>query len=219
MLAFNRRSATALSVFLALAFTICNGSEISGKSLHFPENPALSPDGSQLYFSWNDDLWSVSSEGGTAARLTGHPANDSQPSVSPDGTQLAFISNRSGANQLYVADLTTPLFAPRQVTQHTAGYTLEDWFPDGEHLLVSSNQDDHWRQSTRFFKVSVLPSNNAPEKIFDAYASNGKISPSGEQIIFNREGYRWWRKGYRGSKSAQIWTCLLYTSPSPRDSA
>ena len=206
MLVFNQSPAMALAGLLALVGSNLSTQANSGETLRFPENPALSPDGSQLYFSWNDDLWTVPSEGGTAARLTGHPANDTQPAISPDGTKLAFISNRTGTDQLYLADLTTPLFKPRQITHHTAGYALEDWFPDGTHLLVSSSQDDHWRQANRFFKVSINPTSEAPLKLFDAYASNGKVSPKGKQIIFNREGYRWWRKGYRGSKSAQIWT-------------
>lgn len=41
--------------------------------------------------------------------------------------------------------------------------------------------------------------------MFDAYGSDGTISPDGKQILFTREGVSWWRKGYRGSQSSQIW--------------
>lgn len=178
---------------------------LSSASVQFPDQPALSPDGEQLYFSWNNDIWKVPSKGGLARQLTRHPASETHPKISPNGDRLAFISNRSGSDQVYVANLNTASFTPTQLTRHTAGYTINDWYPDGEAILVSSNQDDHWRQSGRFFKLAAKPTLEAPRKLFNAYGSDGAISPNGRQLLINREGYRWWRKGYRGTKSAQVW--------------
>ena len=39
--------------------------------------PAVSPDGSRVVFEWRDDLWSASTNGGRATRVTAHPARDS----------------------------------------------------------------------------------------------------------------------------------------------
>jgi tricorn protease len=39
-----------------------------------PRHPAPSPDGSQIAFSWQGDLWLVPAKGGQAARFTAHPA-------------------------------------------------------------------------------------------------------------------------------------------------
>ena len=205
-----RRCLLSIPVALSLALTSALASPIQ-----FPETPSLSPRGETLYFSWNDDLWTVPIEGGLARQLTTHPAKDSQALVAPDGKRLAFISNRSGHDQLYIADLEQPDFVPVQITHHTAGYTLEDWFPDGDHLLVSSLQDEHWRHARRLFKVSIQSPNlspkERPQQLFNGYASAAKVSPDGKNILFNREGYRWWRKGYRGSKAAQIWTYNIRT--------
>ena len=87
---------------------------------------ALSPTGETLVFRWANELWSVGIEGGTAKRLTNHPAVDSEPKFSPDGKQLAFISNRNGSNQIYVMPAEGGI--PEQKTFHSEGYSLGDWF-------------------------------------------------------------------------------------------
>ncbi|NLE39037.1 MAG: hypothetical protein GX621_13520, partial [Pirellulaceae bacterium] len=72
-------------------------SSIHADAIRLATAPALSPDGSQLAFSWRGDLWLVSSEGGAAERLTTHPARDTRPVFSPDGNRLAFVSDRTGS--------------------------------------------------------------------------------------------------------------------------
>ena len=76
--------------------------------------------------------------------------------------------------------------------------------PDGEALLVSSSRDHYWRSAQRLFLLPL--EEGATEKlVFDAYASDASISPDGKKILFVREGERWWRKGYTGARSAQVW--------------
>ena len=205
MFTFRTRTPRLAAIYGMVSVLALASIKLFATPIQFPDRPALSPNGQQLYFSWNGDIWKVPTKGGLAEPITQHPATESDPKVSPDGDRLAFISNRSGSDQVYVADLTSPSLTPTQLTRHTAGYTINDWYPDGESLLVSSNRDDHWRQSARFFKLSAKPTLEAPVKLFNAYGSDGSVSPNGKQLLFNREGYRWWRKGYRGSKSAQIW--------------
>ncbi|MFM8217238.1 MAG: hypothetical protein ACKN82_21695, partial [Pirellula sp.] len=50
-----------------------------------------------------------------------------------------------------------------------------------------------------------LTKRSAEKVLLDDAAANPKLSNDGKKILFTREGERWWRKGYRGERSAQIW--------------
>ncbi len=78
-------------------------------------DPQLSPDGRTVVFvrtttdpktgGRNADIWSVPADGsGDAKPLIGGEKTENTPRWSPDGKRLAFISNRDGAPQVYVAD-------------------------------------------------------------------------------------------------------------------
>ncbi len=163
----------------------------------------LSPDGKQLVVAWRGDLWIASTSGGEARRLTHHPANDHMPWVSPDGTRVAFLSNRTGVDQVWLIALDGG--PAKQVTHHTEGFGLYGWFPSGDAVLVRARHDHHWRQGLRFFKRTLDPIDPL-ELLFDAYGGSASISPDGKHIVFAREGERWWRKGYVGPRASQIWT-------------
>lgn len=182
---------------------------ICAEPIKLASTPALSPDGKKLAFAWAGDVWSASSNGGNVRQLTTAPSNDSTPIFSPDGKQIAFVSDRTGSEQIFI--MRAAGGEPRQITHHTEGYALEDWFPDGKSLLVSAQRDHFWRESQRFFRVSI-EDRAADQLLFDAYGGDGRLSADGQQLLFTREGERWWRKGYRGSRAGQVWAFDLTTN-------
>lgn len=196
-----------VSFFCAL-LTVASVS-LADVKVQLATSPDLSPDGSTLLFARYGDIWRVPTKGGRAVRLTTHYANDSQPKYSPDGAKIAFVSDRSGSRQVYVMNARGG--EPTQLTFHTEGYSLQDWYPDGESLLVSGSRDHHWRSSTRFMKVSATK-RSAEEVLFNGYGDEGRVSPDAKHIVFVREGERWWRKGYLGARSAQVWIFNTLTS-------
>ena len=88
------------------------------------------------------------------------------------------------------------------------GRRFEEWFPDGQSLLVQGRRDQSYLHSQRLFRVDVTK-HAGEELLFDATADDGAVSPDGKKILFTREGVVWWRKGYRGSLAAQTWLCDL----------
>ncbi len=199
-----RRNRLAALVLLAFPSILA-----AGEPIRLANTPALSPDGSTLAFSWAGEIWTVPSEGGMAKPLTRNPSRDLQPRFSPDGKEIAFNSDREGSMQVFAmpADGSD---TPKQITFHTAGSMLQGYFPDGQSLLVTGVRDHYWYGAGRFFKVN-REQRAAEELLFDDYGAEGSLSPDGKKLLFTREGTQWWRKGYRGSQSAQVWLFDLPT--------
>ena len=193
---------------ITLAASVWLNASVDGRAqdpieIRMASDFALSPDGQFLVFRWANELWSTAiDQTGEIKRLTNHPAIDSQPRFSPNGKQIAFISNRSGSNQIYVMPAEGGM--PQQKTFHSEGYSLADWFPDGNSVLATASRDHFWRGSARMMQID-LTKRSAEKVLLDDAAANPKLSNDGKKILFTREGERWWRKGYRGERSAQIW--------------
>lgn len=64
-------------------------------------HPSISPDGSQIAFSWQGDIWTSPIEGGGARRLTVHQALDNFPRWTPDGKSIVFTSTRYGSSDIF----------------------------------------------------------------------------------------------------------------------
>jgi tricorn protease len=197
-----RTSLSLLLGFLAIVMMVTY-SGAAEKQLIGARYPAISPDGRQIAFSYMGDLWLVSSQGGKANRLTDHVAYDREPIWSPDGQWLAFTSNRSGNNDVYIMNSQGGI--PRQLTFHSSNDTATDFTPDGKWVVFTSSRSS----SSSIFKISINGGNALP--LLDTYWSwphKARISPDGKTVLFSlgMENSYVWRRGYRGSNTAKIWT-------------
>jgi Tol biopolymer transport system component len=99
---------------------------------------SLSPDGRELFFDLLGDVYALDArQGGSARPVLRGPAFETHPVVSPDGRLFAFLSDRSGSNNLWIANRDgTGL---RQLSQDTgsAFYSSPAWSPDGRSVYVS----------------------------------------------------------------------------------
>jgi Tol biopolymer transport system component len=97
----------------------------------------VSPDGKRIVFDLLGDIYSISSAGGQAQPVMTGAAFDANPVFSPDGKQLAFISDRSGANNLWIAN--TDGSSVRQISKDDGAvtWTGPSWSPDGEYVYAS----------------------------------------------------------------------------------
>jgi Tol biopolymer transport system component len=106
-------------------------------------SPDLSPDGNRIVFELLGDLYLMDAKGGAARPIaTGMPF-DSQPVFSPDGKRIAFLSDRSGAENLWMAEADGG--NPKAIT-HLDGdpiLTSPSWSADGKTIFVSRFRPDH----------------------------------------------------------------------------
>jgi TolB protein len=77
-------------------------------------------------------------------RLTKDKAADYSPAWAPQGRQIAFVSTRSGDNEVWLVDLDRTDEGRFQNLSHTpqAAESHPAWSPDGSHLAWASNSQD-----------------------------------------------------------------------------
>ncbi|MGI8744163.1 MAG: amidohydrolase family protein [Bryobacteraceae bacterium] len=96
----------------------------------------VSRDGKTVLFDLLGDLYTVPITGGEAKPITTGLAFDTQAVYSPDGSMIAFVSDRSGSENLWIAKADGA--EPKQISKEQQGdFVSPSWTPDGEYILVS----------------------------------------------------------------------------------
>ena len=167
-----------------------------------PRHPAPSPDGSEIAFSWQGDIWIVNGEGGMARRVTANPAADRFPLWSPDGRYIAFESWRYGNADVFVVPSDASA-APRRLTFASVDDHPLDFTPDGAAVLFSSRRDVSILRVPGLYTVPVT--GGTPRLEQSALGRDAAYSPDGTRLAFVRGDTYWWRRGYRGAANREIW--------------
>ncbi len=104
--------------------------------------PQITKDGKSIIYvlGWSDkmvdqrysNLWIVGSDGKENRPITTGAFRDTSPRISPDGTRIAYISNRSGKNQIHVRWLDTNQEA--QITDLQQAPSNIEWSPDSKWI-------------------------------------------------------------------------------------
>lgn len=174
--------------------------------------PSLSSDGSMLAYTstaqnWN--IWRVpaSSPGAPAAApqiLIASSGRNNSPRYSPDGKNIAFISDRSGAWELWVAD--SEGHGLRQLTSFEGPMVgTPNWSPDSRYLVFDA------RPKGRSVIFTVALNGGSPQPVIDDGFENKKPSWSRDrQSIYytsNRNGpSQLWRSGLHGEHPTRLTT-------------
>ena len=102
------------------------------------ESIGLSPKGERAVFAARGDIFSAPIEKGPTRNLTDSSgAHDKWPSWSPDGSQIAFVSDKSGEEEIWLV----PQDGSKPAEQITSGGSAmrygPDWAPDGKRIAFS----------------------------------------------------------------------------------
>jgi Tol biopolymer transport system component len=99
----------------------------------------ISPDGKTILFDMMGDIYSIPSEGGKATQITRGLAFDQHPRFSPDGKKILFVSDKSGAENLWY------IYADKKdtvqlTTETNQNFTSAAWTPDGNYIVYSKGR-------------------------------------------------------------------------------
>ncbi|HKK94257.1 MAG TPA: protein kinase [Longimicrobiales bacterium] len=144
----------------------------------------ISPDGTRVAFTTNDDrglqVWTKELDRGPEASLSLEGTRNVRPTWTNDGTSLAFVSNRSGYNEIFtrVADASRP--ADRFVEGNDLeGLDQAEISPDNRWVVLQSNDDIYIRANDP--GSELMPLLAEPGTI----EGNFQISPDGRWIAYN----------------------------------
>jgi len=164
--------------------------------------PAISPDGSQIAFSYQGDIWTVPSVGGNAVRLTIHEAYEAFPKWSPDGKQIAFSGARYGNNDIFVIPALGG--EPKRLTFNSASDMISTWDKEGKIYFTTTRE---YNQIERDPEVYAINANGGTEwRVMDALGFEPAPSPDGRFIAIVRGGSNpIFREEYRLSSQRDVW--------------
>jgi len=178
------------------------------------ENPlwmrfcAISPDGSQIAFSYKGDLFTVSSNGGDARQLTTHNAYDARPVWSADGKKIAFASSREGSLDVYVMNSQGGI--PKRITTNsvdeiplaflndTTILYETDMMPSAKSVVMNG------RSFPQVYQVGI---NSGRIKMFSTLPMQDlSINVNGDILYHDSKGYEdAFRKHHTSAITRDIW--------------
>jgi Tol biopolymer transport system component len=103
----------------------------------------VSPDGKTILFELLGDLYTVPIEGGEARAISTGLSFDAQPRYAPDGKTIAFVSDRDGAENLWVANPDGTGARPLTKDKQSL-FASPAWTPDGEYVVAARQPQLPW---------------------------------------------------------------------------
>lgn len=173
-----------------------------GQNAYFLSEPTLSPDGTSIVFVYENDLWQVSAQGGTAMRLTALQGKVSNPRISPDGQWIAFSSTRDRNANVYLMPAQGGEI--RQLTFHQSNDWVDSWSWDSQNIYFSSNREN----ASSVYQVSIH--GGTPKRLFGHYFNMEHhlvVHPLTGEYIFTESGESLsfpQRKRYKGENRPDL---------------
>ncbi|MDQ1556958.1 MAG: TolB protein, partial [Pyrinomonadaceae bacterium] len=158
-------------------------------------DPAYSPDGSKVAFTYHNEIFSMNADGSNQTQLTAYADLDFSPAWSPDGTKIAYASespasvppltyyevftiNADGTGRTRITNTQTP----SQVSN--AGQPA--WSPDGQKIAFESNRSNTGGNGYELYVVNADGTNEVRLTNDSTDDSSPAWSPDGRKIAFTR---------------------------------
>ncbi len=172
---------------------------------------SISPDGGQIAFAYQGNLYLVPSAGGAARLLVANGAHSTQPVWSPDGQAIAYASDPHGNFDVYVVAAAGG--PSRRLTTHSAAELPLGFTPDSREVLFSAQRDDARsniafpaRNMAELYKVDI-DGGRRPVQMLTTPALSGQLDQAGSRMLYEDwKGYENdWRKHHVSPVARDVW--------------
>jgi tricorn protease len=168
----------------------------------------------QIVFTYAGNLYTVSTNGGTARKLTSHDGVEIFPRFSNDGKFIAFSGQYDGNTEIYIMPSDGGI--PKRLT-YTATLNRDDvsdrmgpnnlvigWTPDDKNILFRSRMKEFNSFKGHLFLAPV--NGDLAEQLPLPRGGFASYSPDGNKLAYNRvfREFRTWKR-YRGGMADDIW--------------
>ena len=170
---------------------------------------AISPDGQHIAFTYQGNIYIVSSSGGRARQLTTAPGYEYAPIWSHDGRTIAYAADVHGNFDVFTIDAYGG--APKRMTTHSASEMPLAFAPDNKQLYYSAALQDPATSAqfsaawlTELYRVPV--EGGRPQLVTPHPVCNISFAPDGQSFVYyNRPGQEnIWRKHHTSSVARDI---------------
>jgi tricorn protease len=140
---------------------------------------ALDPSGRRIVLSIHGEIFTAPVEEGDLTQVTDGPARDQSPVYSPDGKQVAYVSDKSGREEIY---LTSPdgTGEHQKITDIDALKLTMSWSPDSKAIAFVSSDATLRRYDLDAKKTTTLATSKFGNIGVPAW------SPDGQWIAYSR---------------------------------
>jgi tricorn protease len=184
----------------------------AGQEARLLRFPAISA--TQIVFTYAGDLYTVSTTGGVARKVTNDVGFEMFARFSPDGKWIAFTGQYDGNTEVYLMPAEGGI--PKRLT-FTATLGRDDvsdrmgpnnivmgWRHDGKHIIFRSRMREWNSFNGQLYLESI--EGGLPEELPLPRGGFCSYSPDDNQFAYNRvfREFRTWKR-YRGGMADDIW--------------
>ncbi|MDE2275603.1 MAG: PD40 domain-containing protein, partial [Burkholderiales bacterium] len=173
--------------------------------------PAISPDGRQVAFAFEGNLFVVPTQGGPARLLVGNGHHSFQPMWSPDGRSIAYASDVFGNFDVFIVSADGG--ASRRLTANSVPEVPLGFTPDGREVLFRAQRGD--ARSDAMFPVRPVgqlyavgvEGGRRPHQVLSIPVMHAQYDRSGRHLLYEDwKGYEnEWRKHQISPVARDIW--------------
>jgi tricorn protease len=145
----------------------------------------LSPSTKRAVISAHGELFSIATDRGDVTRITESSSRETGPQWSPDGKWIAFVSDKSGRDEVWMCAPRAAEKDWKQVSTSDSQKLQIQWAPDSKSLIYTATDHKLYKYTLEAAKTDVLAT--SPVTGFGGGAiGNPQFSPDGKWISFTK---------------------------------